>query len=175
MCSMGISCLNWNFLAAPKLASESAWLFANLGTYLKSHRGILDFNLRTSCRYSATRESLATYSSPTWMTTNEESRRTSSPVTLRVIAVRSLTKTASYSTSLLDAGKPRVKDYSMMNPSGVVRTIPMPAPLLFEAPLTFRTHPSSWSEYSMVPRVKSAMKSSSTWPLNAILSSYLSL
>jgi len=39
-------------VAAPKLASESAWLFSDLGTHLKSHRGISDFNVRTSCKYS---------------------------------------------------------------------------------------------------------------------------
>ena len=110
------------------MASESAWLFVDLGTHLKSHRGILDFNLRTSCRQFAIRESLTTYSPLTWLTTSEESQRTSSLVTLKVIAARSPAKAASYSASLLDAKKPRVKDYSMMDPSGVVRTILIPSP-----------------------------------------------
>ena len=43
-----------------------------------------------------------------------------------VIAARSSVKIASCSASLLDAGKPRVKDYSMMDPSRVVRIILMP-------------------------------------------------
>ena len=58
-----------------------------------------------------------------------------------VIAARSSVKIASCSASLLDAGKPRVKDYSMMDPSRVVRIILMPAPFLFEDPFTFRIHP----------------------------------
>jgi len=58
-------------------------------------------------------------------------------------AARSLAKTTPYSTSLLDARRPRVKYCSMMDPSGVVRIILMPVPLLFEAPSTFRIHSSS--------------------------------
>ena len=61
----------------------------------------------------------------------------SSHVTLRVIAIRSPTKTASYFASLLDAEKRRVKDYSMMDPFVVAKTISIPIPLLFEAPSTF--------------------------------------
>ena len=110
MCSTGISRLNSNSGTAPKLASESARFFVDLGTHLKSHRGILNFNLRTSYRYSAIRESLAMYSPLIWLIIIEESQRTSSPVTLKVIAVRNPAKTASYSASLLDSGKPRVKD-----------------------------------------------------------------
>ena len=49
----------------------------------------------------------------------------------------------SYFASLLDSGKPRVKDYSMMDPSEVAKMILIPASLLFETPLTFRTHLSS--------------------------------
>ena len=65
------------------------------------------------------------------------------------------TKTTSYSASLMDAKKPRLKDCLMMDPSGVVRTIQIPTPLLFDAPSTFRTNPSSWSAYSVVLGVKS--------------------
>ena len=78
---------------------------------------------------------------------------------------------ASYSASFLNVGEPRVKYCSMMDPSGVVRTIPILGPLLFGAPSMFRTHPSSWSTYSVVPRVKSAMKSASTWLLIDVLGS----
>ena len=49
MCSMEISCLNLNSAGSPKLGSELGWLMPDLGTYLKSHQEILDFNLRTSC------------------------------------------------------------------------------------------------------------------------------
>jgi len=55
--------------------------------------------------------------------TSEESQRTSSHITPRVIAVRSPAMTASYSASLLNTRKPRVKDCSIMDPSRVVRTI----------------------------------------------------
>ena len=128
LCSTWISRLNWNSVAAPRLASESVWLFSDPGTHLKPHRRILDFNLRTSCRYSAIRASLATYSLLTWLTISEESQRTSSLVTSSVIVTQSPAMTASYSASLLDVGRPRIKDCSMIEPSGVT-TILMPFPL----------------------------------------------
>ena len=54
ICSKEISYLN---------SSEFAWFFVDLGTHLKLHREILDFNLRMNCTYSAIRKSLVTYSS----------------------------------------------------------------------------------------------------------------
>ena len=110
MCSMKILHLNWNSVASPKLASESAWLFSNLGTNLKSHRRILDFNLRTSCRYFfLLRISYGVFVADL-VNSEQRSHWSSSPATLRVIAARSPAKIASYSALLLDARKPRVKD-----------------------------------------------------------------
>ena len=111
------------------------------------------------------------YSPLTWLTTSEESQRTSSPVTPKVIAAQSPAKTSLYSASLLDSRKPKLKDCSMIDPFGVARTITIFAPLLFEAPWTFRTHPLSWLVCLVIPGVKSTMKSASTWPLIPILGS----
>ena len=90
------------------------------------------------------------------------------------MAIRGPTMITSYLTSLLDAGKLRVKDCSMMDPFEVVRIIPMPAPLLFEALSTFRIYTSSRPACSMAPRVKSTIKSAKIWSLFAVLGSYLS-
>ena len=79
-------------------------------------------------------------------------------VTPTMIGARSLARTASYSASLLDTGKPRVKDCLMIYPSGVVRIILMTALLLFEALSMFRIHLASRSVCSVAPRVKSAIK-----------------
>jgi len=74
----------------------------------------------------------------------------------------------------LEAGKLRVKDCSIKDPFGVVRTIPMLAHVLFEVPSTFRTHSSSKSYYTVALGVKSAIKSVKTCPLIVVLGSYLS-
>ena len=73
------------------------------------------------------------------------------------------------------AGKLRVKDYSMKDPFGVVKTILTPTPLLFEAPSTFRVHPSSKSLYIETPEVNSAIKSTKTCLLIVVLGLYLML
>ena len=90
-----------------------------------------------------------------------------------MIAIRSPANIASYSPSLLEAEKSKVKDCSIMDPSGVVRTIPMPALLLFKALSTFRTHPSNKSHCSVALGVKLAMKSAKTCPLIDVFGSYL--
>ena len=89
---------------------------------------------------------LTIYSPLVWLITSEELHRTSSPVTPSVIAIQSLARTASYSASLLETEKPRVKDSSIIDLSEVVRIIQMSAPLLFE---TYRSHPSSKSYYRL--------------------------
>jgi len=173
MCSMRISRMNWNSVVDPRLASESAWFFSDLGTDLKSHWGILDLNLRSSCRYSTIWESLAIYSLLTWLTISEESHENLSPVTPSVIVARSPAITASYSASLLKAGKPRLKD--------CLKWILLEwwdnfdaYHLLFEALSAFRIHPSSRSTCFVAPGVKSAIKSAKTWPLITALGSHLS-
>ena len=90
-------------------------------------------------------------------------------MTPSVMAARNPTRTALNSTSLLDAGKLRVKDCSMMDPSGVVRIILMPALLLFKDSSMFRIHPFSISACSVAPKVKSAIKSVKTWTLIVVL------
>jgi len=37
----------------PEVSKRVAWMVADFRTHLRSHRGILDFNLRTSCTYFA--------------------------------------------------------------------------------------------------------------------------
>ena len=114
------------------------------------------------------------YFSLTWLTISKKLHQTLSPVTLSVIATRSPARTFSYSASLLKAKRPRVKDCSMIDNSGVVRTIPMPGPILFEAPSIFRIYPFSMSHCSVAHVVKSVIKSAMTCPLIVVLFSYLS-
>ena len=47
---------------------------------------------------------------------------------------------ASYSVSLLEAGKFRRMAYSMTSPVGALSCSPRPAPVCREAPSTFRVH-----------------------------------
>ena len=154
----GISCLNWNFVAASQVGKWVNVIVFRFETHLKLHREILDYSSRTNCRCFVIRASLAMYSPLTWLTTSEESNRTSSPVTPSVVVIRSPARTASYSASLMEAGKPRVKDCSMIDPFGVVRTTLMSALMLFEAPSIFRIHPSTKWYCSAAPRVKSGIK-----------------
>ena len=82
-------------------------MFWDLGTRLKSHRGILAFKLRTGYKYASIRSSLAAYSLLTSLTTNVESQWTSSLVISRVAVIVSPTITTSYSASLFVAEKLR--------------------------------------------------------------------
>ena len=61
----------------------------------------------------------------------------------------------------------------MMDPSGVVRTIPILEPFLFEAPLTFKVYHSKRSLCTKAPRMNSTIKSAKICPLIPILDSYL--
>ena len=84
-------------------------MFWDLGTRLKSHRGILAFKLRTGYKYASICSSLAAYSLLTTQTTNAELQWTSSPVISRVAAILSPMIT-SYSASLFVAEKLSVND-----------------------------------------------------------------
>ena len=64
------------------------------------------------------------YSPMTWLTISEQLPNFESCDPESVV-VQSPTRTVSYSALLLDAGKLRVKDCSMMDPSRVMRTISM--------------------------------------------------
>ena len=95
-------------------------------------------------------------------------------MTPSVIAILITAMIASYSASLFMEGKPRVNDYSMLDSSRVVRMILTPAPLLFEAPSTFKIH-SLANCFAEVPGVNLAMKYAMTCPLIDVLVSYLML
>ena len=82
-----------------------------------------------------------------------------------------LVMTASYSALLLVAGKPKVNDCSITDPSRAVKTIYIPKPLLFDALSTLRIHPSRRLHCADGPRVNSVMKWAKTRPLIVILGS----
>ena len=56
------------------------------------------------------------------------------------IAKSSLAMIASYSASLLEAGKFSCMAYSMTSPVGALSCSPRPAPICHEAPSTFKVH-----------------------------------
>ena len=69
-----------------------------------------------------------------WLAMSSESQHTLMFLMPRISAIRSPAIRASYSASLLVALKLSKYDCLMMVPSEVARTIPRPAPLLFDAP-----------------------------------------
>jgi len=63
----------------------------------------------------------------------------------------------------------------MMDPSGIVRTIPTPAPLPLDSPSMCRIHPFERLFCDGDPSVDLAMKFAKTYPLIAVLGSKVTL
>ncbi|KAI7991739.1 hypothetical protein LOK49_LG12G00039 [Camellia lanceoleosa] len=69
-------------------------------------------------------------------------------------------RSASYSASLFDAGKPRLIACSTTRPSGEMRTMPSPAPCRLDAPSTKSFHISPTNNFQQVEGSDDALGSS---------------
>ena len=121
--------------------------------------------------HAAIRSYLVVYLPLIWLTMSSKSQRTSSSAISMIASLLRPAITTLYSASLLVARNLRAQDCSIMDPSGVVRTIPTPALSPFDAPSTFRIHPFKRLLYGEGPSVNLGMKSAKTCPLIAVLGS----
>ena len=110
-----------------------------------------------------------------WLTTNRESKQTSTSCALKSRIALSPASRASYSASLLEALKPNLKKCSTYIPSGVIITIFAPASKTLEAPsmntLYGRTSTLQTISNSLC-RENSATKSARTWTFTELLGLY---
>lgn len=108
------------------LASALAFKFSIRGTHRIAHSFSFPKRPSTRVRQRAMRSSLASYSLWICLTINWESLHISNLIATKVRARSNPTKTASYSTSLLEARKPSRIAYSSNSPIGDYKIRPTP-------------------------------------------------
>ena len=86
------------------------------------------------------RESFASKLPSIWLTTNFESKKTSTSSAPSCWIALRLEMRASYSTSLLEAWKPNLSDFSNRTPSGDIITTPIPNPLILDTLSTYKRY-----------------------------------